>query len=52
MFDAPYFYYPGIQGLMSFEQNDVKQKLLLFVGRHMPLPMARIMGRIVYRHLG
>lgn len=52
MCDVPYFYYPNIQGLMSFEQNDAKQKLLLFVGRHMPMPMARIMGRIVYRHLG
>ncbi len=52
MYDVPYFYYPQVKGMMSLEQNDLKHKLLRSMGKHMPLPLAKIMGRLAYRHLG
>jgi len=52
MYDLPYFYYPQPKGIMSLEQNDLKHKSLRFTGKHLPLPLAKIMGRLAYRHLG
>jgi lipid II:glycine glycyltransferase (peptidoglycan interpeptide bridge formation enzyme) len=52
MHDLPYFYYPEIKGMMSLEQDKLKYKLLRSIGRHMPLSLARIVGRIAYHHLG
>ena len=52
MYDVPYLYYPDIKGIMSLRQDDLKLRLLRFIGSHIPLPIARTMGRIAYRHLG
>jgi len=52
MYNLPYFYYPQIKGMMSLEQKSFKHKLLLTFGKHMPLSLAKIMGRIAYHHLG
>jgi len=52
MYDLPYFYYPKIKGTMSLEQNDFRHKLLRTMGKHTPLPLAKIMGKIAYHHLG
>jgi len=52
IYDVPYFYYPQVKGMMSLEQNDLKHKLLRSMGKHLPLPLARIMGRLAYHHLG
>ncbi len=52
MYDLPYFYYPQIKGAMSLEQNDLKFRLFRSIERHMPLPVAKAMGRIAYHHLG
>lgn len=52
MYDVPYFYYPEIKGTMSLEQNSLKHKLLRSMGKHMPLPVAKIMGEFAYHHLG
>jgi len=52
MYDLPYFYYPQVRGMMSLEQNDLKHELLRFAGKRLPLPLAKIMGRLAYRHLG
>jgi len=52
MYDLPYFYYPQIKGAMSLEQNDLKFRLFRSIEKHMPLPVAKAMGRIAYHHLG
>ncbi len=52
MYDIPYFYYPEIKGMMSFEQNDLKHKFIRSLMRHMPLTLAKVMGKIAYHHLG
>jgi lipid II:glycine glycyltransferase (peptidoglycan interpeptide bridge formation enzyme) len=52
MYDLPYFYYPEVKGMMSLEQNSLKHKLLRSIGKHMPLSLAKITGRIAYHHLG
>jgi len=52
MYNLPYFYYPQIKGMMSLEQSDLKHKLILTFGKHMPLSLAKIIGRIAYHHLG
>jgi lipid II:glycine glycyltransferase (peptidoglycan interpeptide bridge formation enzyme) len=52
MYDLPYFYYPQARGMMSLEQSDLKYELLRSIGKHLPLPMAKIMGRFAYHHLG
>lgn len=52
MYDICYFYYPRRQGMMSFKQSSMKHRLLLSIGKHMPLSIARILGRIAYHHMG
>lgn len=52
MYDLPYFYYPQVEGMMSLEQNDLKHELLRSIGKHLPLPLAKIIGRFAYHHLG
>jgi hypothetical protein len=52
IYDLPYFYYPQVRGMMSLEQSDLKHELLRSIGRHLPLPLAKIMGRLAYHHLG
>jgi len=52
MYDLPYFYYPQIKGTMSLEQNDLKYKIIRSIASHMPLPLAKAVGKIAYRHLG
>lgn len=52
MYDLPYFYFPEIKGIMSLEQDNLKHRLLRSMTRHMPLPMAKIIGKIIYHHLG
>lgn len=52
IYDIPYFYYPQIKGMMSLEQNDLKHKLFRSIGKHLPLSLAKMMGRIAYHHLG
>ena len=52
MYDVPYFYYPEVKGMMSLSQGGLKHKLLRAMGRHLPLPLAKVMGRIAYHHLG
>lgn len=51
-FSLPYFYYPEIKGMMSIEQSDLKHRVLSIVGKNMPLPLAKILGRAAYHHLG
>ena len=52
MYDLPYFYYPKIKGTMSLEQDDFRHRLLRSIGKYTPLPVAKIMGKIAYHHLG
>ncbi len=52
MYDLPYYYYPQAKGMMSLEQNDLKHKLLRSMGKNLPLPLAKIVGKIAYHHLG
>jgi lipid II:glycine glycyltransferase (peptidoglycan interpeptide bridge formation enzyme) len=52
IYDLPYFYYPKIKGAMSLEQNDLRHRLLRYIGKCTPLPVAKIMGGIAYHHLG
>ena len=52
MDDLPYFYYPQVKGVMSLEESDLSQKFLQFIGKHLPLSLAKIIGWIAYRHLG
>ena len=52
MYDLPYFYYPEIKGVMSLQQNNLGYKLLRSIGKHTPLFLARLMGKIAYHHLG
>ena len=52
MYNVPYFYYPQVKGMMSLEQGGLKYQLFRFFGHHLPLPLAQIMGRFAYRHLG
>lgn len=52
MYDLPYFYYPEIKGAMSLELNDLKYRLFRAVQRHMPLSLAKTIGKMAYRHLG
>lgn len=52
MYDLPYLYYPEVKGIMSLEQSDIKHKLLLKLGKHMPLSLAKLLGRTAYHHLG
>ena len=52
MYDLPYFYYPEIRGTMSLEQCDLKCRFLRSIGKHMPLPIAKILGEIAYHHMG
>lgn len=50
--DIPYFYYPRIHGVMSLEQSSLKHRILLAVGKYVPLFLAKKLGRIAYHHLG
>ncbi|MFX0194925.1 MAG: lipid II:glycine glycyltransferase FemX [Candidatus Hodarchaeota archaeon] len=50
--DVPYFYYPEIKGLMSMEQSTWKHRMLMSLNSHMPLSLAKVIGRIAYCHLG
>jgi hypothetical protein len=52
MYDVPYFYYPQIKGMMSLEQNTIKHKLLRSIGKYLPLPFTKLLGRLAYHHLG
>lgn len=52
MYDVPYLYYPEIKGMMSLKQESLRIRLARFFGSHIPLPVARIIGRIAYRHIG
>jgi len=52
IYDLPYFYYPQVKGVMSLEGSDISNKLLQFMGKNLPLPLAKIIGRIAYHHLG
>lgn len=52
MYEVPHSYYPEIKGMMSLSQSGLKHKLLRSIGKHLPLPLAKVMGRIAYHHLG
>lgn len=52
MYDLPYFYYPQVKGVMSLEEKDLRNKLLQFLGKSLPLSLAKIIGAIAYHHLG
>jgi CelD/BcsL family acetyltransferase involved in cellulose biosynthesis len=52
MYDLPYFYYPKVKGIMSLEESDISNKLLQFIGKSMPISLAKMIGSIAYRHLG
>jgi lipid II:glycine glycyltransferase (peptidoglycan interpeptide bridge formation enzyme) len=52
MYDLPYFYYPQVKGMMSLEQDSLKHKFLRSMGKYVPLPLAKIIGRFAYHHLG
>lgn len=52
MYDVPYLYYPEIQGIMAMEETNRKYKLVVGIGRHMPFPLSRALGAVLYRHMG
>jgi hypothetical protein len=49
---CPYYYYPGVSGIMSMEQNSIKHRLMRRVLSRAPLPLARLLGQGLYRHMG
>jgi hypothetical protein len=52
MYDVFYFYYPEIKGLTALDDKSMKYRLFLYLERRMPLPFARVLGSMVYRHMG
>jgi lipid II:glycine glycyltransferase (peptidoglycan interpeptide bridge formation enzyme) len=52
MYDIPYYYYPEIKGIMSKDQRNIKRKLIVTLEKHMPLHVAKFLGKIAYHHLG
>jgi lipid II:glycine glycyltransferase (peptidoglycan interpeptide bridge formation enzyme) len=52
MYDLPYFYYPQVKGVMSLEEKDLRNKFLQFIGKSLPLSLARMIGWMAYHHLG
>jgi lipid II:glycine glycyltransferase (peptidoglycan interpeptide bridge formation enzyme) len=52
MYNVSYYYYPRIKGIMSIKQSNIKHRILLTIGKFMPLFLAKKLGRIAYRHLG
>ncbi len=52
MYEVPYFYYPRVRGITALEQTNHKYRSFAYIGRHIPLVLARPLGSLVYRHMG
>jgi hypothetical protein len=52
MYDAPYFYYPEVRGIMSLNEKNALYRTLVSVGKHIPFSVSRALGSMVYRHMG
>ncbi|MFO7535134.1 MAG: GNAT family N-acetyltransferase [Kiritimatiellia bacterium] len=50
--ECPYYYYPGIAGMMAVEQNDFKSRAIRYLYSRTPLGVAQLLGKGLYRHLG
>lgn len=48
----PYYYYPKVTGLATTSEQSRKFHILTSCWRHLPLPVAEVLGAKVYRHLG
>lgn len=48
----PYYYYPHTAGLASTSESSWKFRLLTSGWKHLPLPVARVLGDRLYKHLG
>ncbi len=52
MYDVFYFYYPEIRGLTTLDDKSMRYRLFLYVEQRMPLPFAKALGGMLYRHMG
>jgi CelD/BcsL family acetyltransferase involved in cellulose biosynthesis len=50
--DLPYYYYPGVAGLVATSETSRKYALLTSCFRKLPLSVAEPLGGRLYRHLG
>jgi len=50
--EIPYLYYPDIRGITSIQEESIKYRLMTAIGRRMPLSLAKIWGKAVYKHMG
>ena len=48
----PYYYFPNIQGLAATSESSWKFRLLTSCWKRLPLPIARPLGGLLYKHLG
>lgn len=47
----PHYYYPRITGLAAESEDTARMRALRSVWRHLPLPVTRVIGGLVYRAL-
>ena len=48
----PYYYYPKIKGITSIEEKSIRYRLMTGIWRRVPMPLAKIAGGTLYKHLG
>lgn len=47
-----HLYFPDIKGVYSSNNTSLKRKVMNIIFRHSPLPLAKIGGNYIYRHMG
>jgi lipid II:glycine glycyltransferase (peptidoglycan interpeptide bridge formation enzyme) len=51
-FDVSYLYYPNNRSLLTDQSQSGVHKLAKLVAKKVPMPVAKLIGRIAYKHLG
>jgi lipid II:glycine glycyltransferase (peptidoglycan interpeptide bridge formation enzyme) len=48
----PYYYYPVVKGITAASENSARHAAMRFFSRIMPQAAFRVVGSILYKHLG
>jgi FemAB-related protein (PEP-CTERM system-associated) len=51
-FKIPYYYYPKLPKLISMQRTGFKHRLITGTWRRMPITLMKIIGPVLYKHLG
>jgi lipid II:glycine glycyltransferase (peptidoglycan interpeptide bridge formation enzyme) len=47
-----YYYFPNVNKIYADNSDKILHRLISFVNRHLPLPLLKLEGKLIYNHLG